>query len=212
MRKTDKIGLRSPESTPDSRRDQSTTVSRREQWGKTSQDESAFLVALWKFREGCTLALVCRCTGNAASRGHLSCTWVNPSPYCSFVLCSFSPAPSVVFLVAIKKCVIPLSEPLDESPAKIELLQEVDVSWGRRGIITVVSVFRCNLQCGWILLLLFFLTHIVYQRHLLDIMHLMDRHEFSCSLVHLLKFFPCPLQEWSPVSNNGNSSCVNPFD
>ena len=33
--------------------------------------------------------------------------WVNLSPYCSFVLCSFSPAPLVVFLVAIKKCEIP---------------------------------------------------------------------------------------------------------
>ena len=56
-----------------------------EQWGKTSQDESAFLVALWKFREGCTLALVYRCTGNAVSQNHPSCTWVNPSPFCSFV-------------------------------------------------------------------------------------------------------------------------------
>ena len=66
---------------------QSTTVSRREQWGKTNQNESAFLVALWKFREGCMLALVCRCTGNAVLQN-------SPS---SFVL--FLPLPSVVFLV-----------------------------------------------------------------------------------------------------------------
>ena len=87
------------QSTPDSRRDQSGWDRVQEQWGKTGQDESAFFVALWKFREGCTSALVYRCTENAVSRNHPSCTWVNPSSYCSFVLCSFSPTPSVVFLV-----------------------------------------------------------------------------------------------------------------
>ena len=49
---------------------------------------------------------------------HLS--W--PKPYCSCVLCSFSPTPLIVFLVAIEKCVIPLSEPRDDSPAKIEMV------------------------------------------------------------------------------------------
>ena len=43
------------QSTPGSRRVQ-------HQWGKTSQDESEFFVALWKFRERCTSALVYRCT------------------------------------------------------------------------------------------------------------------------------------------------------
>ena len=86
------------QSTPDCRRDQSAWDRIQEQWGKTSQDESAFLVALWKFREGCTSALVYRCTGNAVSRNHPSCTWVNPSPYCSFVLCSFFPLPRLYFL------------------------------------------------------------------------------------------------------------------
>ena len=33
-----------------------------QQLEETSQDELAFLVALWKFREGCTSALVYRCT------------------------------------------------------------------------------------------------------------------------------------------------------
>ena len=45
---------------------------------------------------------------------HLS--W--PKAYCSLVLCSFSPTLLIVFLVAIRKCAIPLSEPLDDSPAK----------------------------------------------------------------------------------------------
>ena len=54
----------------------STTVSSEED----SQDESAFLVALWKFREGSTSALVYRCTGNAVSRNHPSCTMSWPKP------------------------------------------------------------------------------------------------------------------------------------
>ena len=87
------------QSTADSRRDQSAWDRVQEQWEKTIQDESTFLVVLWKFRKGCTSALIYRCTRNAVSRNHPSCTWVNPSPYYSFVLCSFSPAPSVVFLV-----------------------------------------------------------------------------------------------------------------
>ena len=44
---------------------------------------------------------------------------VDPS---HIVLCSFSPPPSDAFLVAIKKSVIPLSELLDDSPAKIEMV------------------------------------------------------------------------------------------
>ena len=34
----------------------------------------------------------------------------------------FPPTPLIVFLVAMKKCAIPLSEPLDDSPAKIEMV------------------------------------------------------------------------------------------
>ena len=52
----------SRQSTPDSKRDQSVWDRVLLQRGKTSQDELAFLVALWKFREGCTSALVYRCT------------------------------------------------------------------------------------------------------------------------------------------------------
>ena len=43
------------------------------------------------------------------SQNYPSCTWSWPKSI-SFV-CSFSPTHSVVFLVAVKKCVIPLSEP-----------------------------------------------------------------------------------------------------
>ena len=121
------------QSTPNSRRDQSAWDRVQKQWGKTSQDELAFLLALYRFRYKYTLAFVCRCTGNAVSQNHPSWTWVKPSPYCSFLVCSYSPAPSVVFLVAIKKCVIPLSEPLDESPAKTDCFEEVDVTGAPRG-------------------------------------------------------------------------------
>ena len=77
------------QSTTDSRREQSAWDRVQEQWGKTSQDESAFPVALWKFREGYTSVLVYRCTGNAVSRNHPSCTLSWPKPLlfvCSFVL------------------------------------------------------------------------------------------------------------------------------
>ena len=40
------------------------------------------------------------------------------------LVCSlfFLPTPLIVFLVAIRKSVIPLSEPVDDSPAKIEMV------------------------------------------------------------------------------------------
>ena len=74
------------QSTTDSWRDWSAWDMVQEQWGKTSQDESAFLVALWKFHEGCTSALVYRCTGNAVSRNHPSCTLSWPKP--TWFVCS----------------------------------------------------------------------------------------------------------------------------
>ena len=53
--------------------------------------------------------------------------------YCSFVL-FFSPTPSIVFLVAVKKCVMPLSGPLvDHRPRRSKWFEEVDVTWGPRG-------------------------------------------------------------------------------
>ena len=39
----------------------------------------------------------------------------------------------------------------------------------------------------------------------------MHRHEFPCSLLHLYKFFPCPLQEWSRVSYERESSDIYPL-
>ena len=43
------------------------------------------------------------------SQNHPSCSWSWPKSI--LFVCSFSPTPSVVFLVAVKKCVIPQSEP-----------------------------------------------------------------------------------------------------
>ena len=63
------------------------------QWGKTSQDELAFLVALWKFREGCTSALVYRCTkeSRVSQLNVLALELTKPILFvCSFVLFSHS--------------------------------------------------------------------------------------------------------------------------
>ena len=43
------------------------------------------------------------------SQNYPSCSWSWPKSI--LFVCSFSPTPSVVFLVAVRKCVIPLSEP-----------------------------------------------------------------------------------------------------
>ena len=64
------------------------------QWGKTSHDELAFLVALWKFRQWCTSALVYICKGMQLNLLALELT----QAYCSFVLCSFLPLPWLYFL------------------------------------------------------------------------------------------------------------------
>ena len=54
-------------------------IAPRSKWGKTCQDELAFLVALWKFREGCTSVLVYICKGMQRVTTQPSCTWVDPS-------------------------------------------------------------------------------------------------------------------------------------
>ena len=101
-------------------RDQSTWERVQHQWGKTSQDESAFLVALWKFREGCTSALVYRFTKECrvSQLNLLELELTQAHIVCLF----FPPTPLIVFLVAMKKCAIPPSELLDDSPAKIEMV------------------------------------------------------------------------------------------
>ena len=68
---------------------------------------------------------------------------VNLSPYCSFVLCSFSPSPSVVFLVIKKKCEMPRRKPLNDSLAKTELFREVDVTGAAKGVLS--QPFRITL-------------------------------------------------------------------
>ena len=45
----------------------------------------------------------------------------------------FPPTPLIVFLVARKKCVIPLSEPLDDHRPRLKGFKEVDVFGGPRG-------------------------------------------------------------------------------
>ena len=47
--------------------------------------------------------------GNAMLHNISSCAWINPS---ILLVCSFSPALLIVFLVAMKKCAMPLPEPL----------------------------------------------------------------------------------------------------
>ena len=54
----------------------------------------------------------------------------------------FPPTPLIVFLVAWKKCVIPLSEPLDDHRSRLKWFKEVDVSEGRLGIVTVILILK----------------------------------------------------------------------
>ena len=96
------------QSTPDNRRHQSAWDRVHHQWGKTSQDELAFLVAWWKFREGCTSALVYRCTKECrVSQLNLLALELTQALIVRLFFVLFSPTPLVVFLVAMKKCAIP---------------------------------------------------------------------------------------------------------
>ena len=119
------------QSIPDSRRDQSTRERVQSQWGKTSQDESAFLVALWKFRKGCTSAFVYRCTKECrVSQLNLLALELTQAHIVRLFFVLFSPIPLIVFLVAVKKCVILLSEPLDDHRPRLKWFKEVDVFGG----------------------------------------------------------------------------------
>ena len=62
--------------------------------------------------------------GNAMLHNSSSCTLSLPEPYCSFVL--FPPTPLIVFLVAMKKCAMPLSEPLVDQRPRSEMVRR---SW-----------------------------------------------------------------------------------
>ena len=83
---------------------------------------------LRKFRKNYTTAIVYICTGKAVLHNSSSCSWSWPKP-----LLFFSPTPLIVFLVAIKKCVIPLSEPLDDHWPRF--FEEVDVT-GAEGVLS----------------------------------------------------------------------------
>ena len=56
---------------------------------------------------------------------------LTPGSYCSFVL--IPPTPSIVFLIAVKKCAMPLSEPLVDLRPRSEMVRRSDVTWGPRG-------------------------------------------------------------------------------
>ena len=127
------------QSTPDSRRDQSAWERVQHQWGKTSQDESAFFMALWKFREGCKSALVDRSTKECrVSQLNLLALELTQAHivHLFFVLSSHS---LDCISCAIKKCVMPLSEPLDDNWPRLKWSKEVDVTGGRGGNVTSVT-------------------------------------------------------------------------
>ena len=65
--------------------------------------------------------------------------WVNPSLILRLFVCSFSPAPLIVFLVAMKKCAIPLSEPLDDHRPRSEMAGRSWCVGGRGEIVTSFS-------------------------------------------------------------------------
>ena len=105
-----------------------------QQWGKTSQDELAFLVALWKFREGCMSALVYRCTKECrVSQLNVLALELTQPHIVRFFFVLFSHSVDCISC-AVKKCVIPLSEPLDDSLAKTwNGFKKWLNTWGPRG-------------------------------------------------------------------------------
>ena len=88
------------------------TVSKRRQWRKAVKNELAFLVASSRsFAKNTLPAIVYKMHENLykkVSQNYPSRTWSWPKSI--LFVCYFSTTPSVVFLVAVKKCVIPLSE------------------------------------------------------------------------------------------------------
>ena len=128
------------QSATDSRRDQSGEIEsrgseedRQDEFVALSQQRSAmredqsrwvgipssFVEITRKMHVSVTLQMHWECSVTEPLFMHFELT----QEHSSFVLCSFSPTPSVVFLVAIKKCEIPRRKPLDESPANTELFQ-----------------------------------------------------------------------------------------
>ena len=75
--------------------------------------------------------------GNAMLHNSPSCAWINPSIL--FVCFFLSPAPLIVFLVAMKKCAMPLSEPLVYHRPRSEMFRR---SWCNVGTDGVSSHYR----------------------------------------------------------------------
>ena len=80
-----------------------------QQWGKTSQDEVTFLVALWKFRERCTSALVYRCTKECrVSQLNLLALELTQTLIVRLFFVRFLPLPWLYFLCCKEMCDTPI--------------------------------------------------------------------------------------------------------
>ena len=88
---------------------------------RSSQDESAFQLLCGSFARIHTSVSL-----HMHKVLHNSRSALNPKRIVRFVhLFSFSPVPSIVFDVAVKKCALPLSEPLVDHRPRREMLRGV---------------------------------------------------------------------------------------
>ena len=127
-------------------------TSRHERESSISEGRPAFPVALWKFSEGCTSALVYRCT-KECSVSQLNLLALELTQALLFVCSLFFFSHSLDCIsCAVKKCVIPQSEPQDDSPAKIEIVSKKLMYGGgmvtRSFIFVLVKVKRNTLPQG----------------------------------------------------------------
>ena len=123
------------------------TVSWRRRWedeSRQSRDESAFLVALWKFRTKYTLVIACKCTETSTKVSHrlsfaCACSW----PKFVFVRLFFSSTLSVVFCVFVKKRVMPVigNHWMNHWPWVVWFKEDEIVGVGRPGML---SQFICH--------------------------------------------------------------------
>ena len=111
----------SGESTPDSRSDQSaweSPVAVREDRSRLVGIPSSFVEISLEIHASVSLHMH---MGNTMLHNSSLALWVNPS---ILFVCSlfFPPTPLTVFLVAMKKCVMPLSEPLVDHRPRSEMV------------------------------------------------------------------------------------------
>ena len=116
--------------------------------------------------------------GNAMLHNFSYCAWINPRLIVRLLVCSFSPAPLIVFLVAMKKCAMPLSEPLVDHRPRREMVRRSLCIWGAEGVLShcielrVCEIFPIHIilisLCGFIFLfycffLFFFFSFYLYR-------------------------------------------------